>query len=63
MSETKFGGKIVGHSENFCYHSENHCAKISQGLRNFRCVIANFFFLKNKNKIINKYKIKIKIIK
>ena len=39
MNETKFGGKIVGHSENFLYFrydSENHC------VRKFRMVCEIF---------------------
>ena len=38
MSETKSGGKIVGHSENFRYHNENFamCAKF------LLCLIAKF---------------------
>ena len=52
MSETKFGGKIVGHSENFRYHSENH---VCENFAKFSlCNSEFFFFLEKQNKIINK---------
>ena len=55
MSETKFGGKSGAHSEKFSLTSEifPKLAKITVDSENFS-IFFIFYFLKNKNKIINK---------